>query len=120
MFDWVKYLTLAEELATRNQDEAALRSAVSRAYYAVFCTARGHLRLQRVEVPRKAPHDFVWNHYRHAGGLRRQIGLDGDRLKKNRNLADYEDSPFDLAGKVKDSIETARESLNALRNLDGS
>jgi len=34
-FDWKQYLSLADELSKRSE-EAALRSAVSRAYYAAF------------------------------------------------------------------------------------
>jgi len=41
-FDWTEYLKLANELAKRN-DEASLRSSISRAYYGVFCIARNIL-----------------------------------------------------------------------------
>ena len=37
-FDWSEYLDLARELAKFS--EAGQRSAISRAYYAAFCTAR--------------------------------------------------------------------------------
>ena len=40
-FDWCAYFLLARELAER-QDEASLRSALSRAYYYIY-----HLALQR-------------------------------------------------------------------------
>ena len=50
MFDWADYLTLAQELATRRSDEAALRPAVSRAYYAAFCQARNVLRREGVNT----------------------------------------------------------------------
>ena len=47
-FDWSEYLNLAQELAGRptslSNEEARLRSAISRAYYAAFCKARNHLR----------------------------------------------------------------------------
>jgi len=42
-FDWTGYLALAQELATRNE-EACLRSSVSRAYYFVY-----NLALSRAE-----------------------------------------------------------------------
>jgi hypothetical protein len=48
-FDWKEYLSLAKELAKCN-DEAALRFAISPAYYAAFCIVRNHLR-QRGEMP---------------------------------------------------------------------
>lgn len=35
-FDWVQYLIIARELATRPDNESALRSSISRAYYAAY------------------------------------------------------------------------------------
>ena len=61
-FDWEDYLSLAKELASR-ADEAALRSAASRAYYAVFCKARNNLRREGATIPRFSPHDLVWDTY---------------------------------------------------------
>lgn len=47
-FDWLEYLTLAQGLANQttqiSTQEARLRSAISRAYYAAFRKARNHLR----------------------------------------------------------------------------
>ena len=46
-FDWSEYLTLAQELTSASTSspiqEAHLRAAVSRAYYAAFCKARNYL-----------------------------------------------------------------------------
>ena len=42
-FDWSEYFNLAQELAGTSE-EAKLQSAVSRAYYSVFCLARNYLR----------------------------------------------------------------------------
>lgn len=38
-FDWRDFFNLAEELSNRN-DEACIRSAISRYYYSAFCSAR--------------------------------------------------------------------------------
>ena len=47
-FDWSEYLNIARELAGQAtasfSAEAKKRSAISRAYYAAFCSARNHLR----------------------------------------------------------------------------
>ena len=51
MFEWAAYHTLARELATRSGDEAALRTAVSRAYYAAFCRARNFFCVEKVSIP---------------------------------------------------------------------
>ena len=34
-FDWADYLAVADELAARTDDPAAMRTAIGRAYYAV-------------------------------------------------------------------------------------
>jgi hypothetical protein len=45
-FDWVEFLALANDLRGRlgalYSEEAANRTAVSRAYYAAFCHARNY------------------------------------------------------------------------------
>jgi hypothetical protein len=43
MFDPRQYLSLAENVLAARADEAALRSAVSRAYYAAFLVAREYI-----------------------------------------------------------------------------
>jgi uncharacterized protein (UPF0332 family) len=49
-FDWREYLTLAENLCTNSHtfpnQEACFRVAISRAYYAAFCTARNYSTLR--------------------------------------------------------------------------
>jgi len=118
MFDWVEYLELAGELAERRESEAALRSAVSRAYYAVFCKARQTLRDQGFIVPRRGAHQFVWEKYQnHRERSHRRIGLHGERLKNYREDADYEETATELVRTVEDSLERAREVIHFLRNL---
>lgn len=47
-FDWSEYLNVAKELAgvetSAASQEAKLRAAITRAYYAAFIKARNHLR----------------------------------------------------------------------------
>ncbi len=115
MFNWSGYLRLAEELATREQDEAAQRSAVSRAYYAVFGKARDRLRTEGFEVPRRATHRFVWSTFRRSRELHWwRIGVDGDRLKEYREKADYENSLPGLRKITRHSIEIAAGVLRFL------
>jgi hypothetical protein len=49
VFDWHRYLALADELAARSGDEAAGRTAISRAYCAAFHAGRAYL--DRVNIP---------------------------------------------------------------------
>ena len=47
-FDWTGFLTLAERLATDTGDEAAQRTAISRAYYAAYHAAASFVRAQGI------------------------------------------------------------------------
>jgi hypothetical protein len=101
-FNWNDYLTLAEDLSRRS-DEAARRSAISRAYYAAYNLARQHLRdalganvgPASEPIPpsgkRKGEHEWCWDKFcdsGHDGCI--DIGELGKRLKGFRVEADYE------------------------------
>ncbi|MFH0810254.1 MAG: hypothetical protein V2A77_07295 [Pseudomonadota bacterium] len=92
MFDPSSFLQLAKKLIL-NGDEASLRSAVSRAYYAVFLTARQRLEaLGRTDSRNRGfpTHNFVWSELENQP-LWSQIGQDGRRLHGARKNADYGD-----------------------------
>lgn len=113
-FAWREYLTLATELAERSEQEAALRTAISRAYYAVFCTARARL----AEPSLGTAHRGVWDAYRNAGDRnRRSIGNRGDRLRRLRQRADYDAVFPGLAGETKRVLYMAAELLDELDKL---
>ncbi len=116
MFEWPKFFTLAEELGARHDDEAALRSAVSRGYYAVFGTARELLRTEGVDEEVLRSHWKVWRGYKQASG-RRALGIDGARLKAKRLRADYANTIDDLPALVRDSLEMVRALLIALDSI---
>ncbi len=64
MFAWSDFLPLAQELATRADEEAAARTAISRAYYAALGSARDHFLDQGIVVPKAGPaHRLVWDHF---------------------------------------------------------
>ncbi len=118
-FSWEDYLTLAKELSQRT-DIASQRSAVSRAYYAVFHAAR-HIvvHVRDVQIGRHDAHTAVWRYFcNKRPGQRRienKIGLNGQRLRALRNGADYEDN-FPIA-MVTDAIELAERTISALKDL---
>ncbi len=96
-FDWQLYLDLAVEFIEHQREkrleEAYLRSAISRSYYGVFCTARNLLREKGKQVPKKDTHKFVIDYYKSSANLKeRQFGLSLDRLRIARIDADYEDN----------------------------
>lgn len=98
-FDWLKFLSFAKELRSRTEEEA-IRTSVSRAYYATFHKAREFLDAKNVAVTRGTTspgtpqalttHDAVWRTFSQSRDERwRKIGIDGDRLKRKRQMADY-------------------------------
>lgn len=96
-FDWHEYLNLARELQRNKQmgsaEEARLRSAVSRAYYAAYHAARKRLEQDGDKGLHEAeqPHAYVWQQFKlSTQPERREIGTKGKRLKLQRCDADYE------------------------------
>lgn len=118
MFDWMKYHSLAAELCA-GLDPAAHRSAVSRAYYAVFHLACGYAERRGASLPRYEKHAALWQWFDPPdpapGRTRneRRIGRDGKRLRQRRNDADYE-AGADVTGQLVDSMRLARALLEAL------
>jgi uncharacterized protein (UPF0332 family) len=124
-FDWADFLTFADVLLREPNSpgpgEASLRSAISRAYYAAFCSARNFARDREGLMPHRTPRDHqrIMAHFQMAPDrTRRKIGIDLSRLRDNRNRADYDDvlvgEPISLA---QSSIDIARNVLNALNSL---
>lgn len=124
-FDWFDFLALADALSRNptspGPEEASLRSAISRAYYAAYCSvrnfadARGEILLRG----KASDHWLVINHFRRSPDASRQkIGNQLDRLRRRRNKADYDDvlvaRPVLLA---RASVAVARNVLNALNSL---
>jgi uncharacterized protein (UPF0332 family) len=114
-FDWKQYLSFADELSKRSE-EAALRSAVSRAYYAAFCTARNHLRGKGEQIPdSEQTHKVVWESFQRRGKTYAAVYQNGVRLRSRRRQADYEDEIKDLSNLV---TEALRDAKNVLHWLD--
>ena len=103
MFNWNRYLMLAKRLAA-SEDEADLRTAISRAYYAAFHIAIEYCLTVRVRIPYAVVRDGKSDtsyHSRVIGALRSHANLHvreaGERLvflRRWRNSADYR-LPFD-------------------------
>ena len=119
-FDWREYLDLARELAgrgtTRSTEEAKLRSAISRAYYASYCKARNQYPAPPNFVG--SEHTFVWNQFQKSSDLtRKEIGREGHRLRIDRNLADYEDIVMALPWLAAQALVRSDKILNLLKSL---
>jgi hypothetical protein len=101
-FDWSEYLALAGSLQARAgidlPAEAALRSTVSRCYYAAFGHAYRYARDYLGFVPRKRSEEKSQDHGRLQAFLARRRYADSVRLgwlRDWRNECDYAE---DLAG----------------------
>jgi hypothetical protein len=91
-FDSALFLDLARELAERS-DEAALRTAVGRAYYAAFLIAK-----QRTMVVQKeGVHDEVRSRVRNRPPRGKHLADQLRELFQLRNVADYEVVPEEAA-----------------------
>ena len=119
-FNWLDYLDVAEQLLAQ-KDEKYLRSAASRAYYAVFGFAK-----EPLEARMGRPIESGGGDHREVIRLLRgdsddalvQSGMNLDRLRAERLVADYDSDAayvysratlsIRLAQKVQSGLEAAR------------
>jgi hypothetical protein len=110
-FDWREYLELAKSLAGMQgagySQEAAERSAVSRAYYAAFGCARDYAENALGFIPQGGSEDHrrLREHLRQQGLLR--LASDLNRLRAWRNACDYERRVPQLTNYVRSSLQVA-------------
>lgn len=118
-FDWHSYLAFAEEVSTMAPDfaepEAAYRSVVSRAYYAVYCSARNLIKQKDhkefVGNAHQGLHDYLKEH---AHPVRQQLGRRLHALHQLRKKADYED---DLA---QPAVRLAGHALKSAKDIESN
>ncbi|WP_293158326.1 MULTISPECIES: HEPN domain-containing protein [unclassified Microcoleus] len=124
-FDWSEYFNLAQELAGTSE-EAKLRSAVSRAYYAVFCLARNYCRdiqqdpqLSGNKAYKINPHQYVPQKFKNQSKSQTmiEIGEDLTRLRKMRNQADYADTISNLQQQARNALMLAQNVISGLNEL---
>ncbi|NVB37797.1 hypothetical protein G6O69_08125 [Pseudenhygromyxa sp. WMMC2535] len=119
-FSWVAFFELAETLA-KNDDEASLRTAVSRSYYAVYNGAR--LLLEELDPDFSAhrtqeSHSQVWERVsslpqRQAKSICRK----GRSLRAKRVSADYEANAGHWSQNSDSALSEACSALNAIEDL---
>lgn len=114
-FDWIQYLVLARELSSR-PEESALRSAISRAYYAAFKTAETFCNNKGILIiDTGKPHQDVWDAFLAKGGKTFSSVYDkGERLKRKRVKADYRDEVAGLPSMAQDSLRDSYAILSYL------
>lgn len=120
LFDWQQYLVVAEELAPIRTDRT-WRTAISRAYYAVFHKAEQHYaRFHPTHASGlgNESHRTVWRWFEeHPARSYREIGVGGRRLQQARIQADYRDRFPGLESQVIYQIANARALIENLDRL---
>ncbi|MCP4349716.1 MAG: hypothetical protein GY795_29905 [Desulfobacterales bacterium] len=126
-FNWSEYLHLAEYTKQNPgqipvEEEAVLRSSVSRAYYAALCTTRNYIQqTDGVTFGGGDTHMKVRKHLKESGNtLKRKIANQLEGLHLNRKKADYDnhlrEKPKNMAAKT---IAKAKEILGQIKELSG-
>lgn len=124
-FAWAAYLTLAEALfqarATFADQEACCRAAISRAYYAAFCSARNHARdNEGLTLSNTArDHQTVFVHYaQNPNAQHKAIAATLHRLRQRRNRADYDDPNIQRVEVLTQNVlQQARQVFIVLQQL---
>ena len=96
-----------------------LRSSISRAYFAAFGTARQAARGEGLHDRTAAVHGRLWAHYgAHRSERRRTVGVEGLRLRRSRNMADYDVDRAPLPSDAQAALDQARLILEILGDRD--
>lgn len=116
MFEWEDFLDLAETLAGEPSNEAAARSAISRAYYATFHSGRDYLVRAGVPIDRsRNAHLQVQEELRQKS---EGLGQIVKRLHVWRKYADYDDLSIpDVARQAAVAVALAREAIAAIKAI---
>jgi len=116
-FAWKEYLDLARFLAVGRgsfSQEAALRSAVSRAYYAAFCHARNYARDRHGFSLAHSPQDH-WRVIAHFRNRKRDdIARCLEVLRQWRNRCDYNDVVADVSKILPSLLAQAQQIIDSL------
>src|SRR5947209_1952944 len=123
-FDWREYLEVARSLLGQGggkfSEEAALRTLISRAYYAAYGYALRYSRDNLGFVPGRRLEDRTQDHGRLRAHLRQRrrafVASKLEHLRDWRNVCDYDDSPptFDFLQGATDAISAAEHVIRAL------
>jgi uncharacterized protein (UPF0332 family) len=113
--NWRDFLALAARLAG-GAAEADWRTAVSRAYYAVFHVARTLFSLLRLTVPRAdRAHQYLVFRLSNCGEPAvEQAGRAMETLRRLRNRADYDEAPAVTQPQASAAVQVAQAVIQAL------
>lgn len=115
MFEWSKNLNVAKELM-QNDSEEYYRSAINRAYYAAFGTARTYLDNKRLQYDMHDGniHKKVWDLFLF---ISKEIHVKGDRLRLARVKADYKGKAKIVKSIAKQAVSDADFIVKKIKEL---
>jgi uncharacterized protein (UPF0332 family) len=121
-FDWRDFLEIADVLAKfelTGRREGLLRSAVSRAYYAAFGTARAQAASLRAATRQSAAEhgELVAFYSKRFGGAGEQVAFSLSRLRTFRNAADYDPTLEDAEALCELTLREAHGLIDLLASL---
>lgn len=117
--DFREFLTLAESLA-EGVTEGEWRTAISRAYYAAFHIACDTLASLGFRVPSHSEqaHAYAWRRWSNTGEWTiDDAGRDLDRLRSDRNEADYDKNARFAASQADEAVARGQAVIAALDQL---
>lgn len=135
-FDWLSYLEVAqiflEEVKNSpsqennsSLNEAKFRSAISRAYYSVFCLTRNYLRdteeYSELKTLKLDVHKYIIDNLIDSKKIEfKNLGNDLRKLRILRNKVDYEDEiPFHtLDADARSAVKLANSIIKILDKLN--
>lgn len=118
-FQWSHYIDIARFLLDNIEnlnEEAAYRSAISRAYYAAFCHAKYYAKDNEGFEPGNTAEDHLnlRNYFQTSG--RSDIVRSLQRLRQWRNSSDYDDPSYKAnAQNARQAIVQAEKIIEKLR-----
>lgn len=117
-FDWQEFLALARRFMGDAPDEAALRTAISRAYSSAYHAAAMLVRAEGL-LATNHTHQAVWNVLaKEQDATRARIGIRGADLKRICLDADYAATfPGDLVKQARIAITRSEALIEALADL---
>jgi hypothetical protein len=118
-FSLQEFAELAIQLASARQDEASLRTAIGRSYYATYHAASAIVRDRELHPPdQPLSHWLVWKLIRESGLPNcLEISQRGFLLRDTRVWADYWNPfPGELAPEVEKAILNSTTIIALLRN----
>ena len=121
-FAWRELLDIADALAEIKlnvSQEALFRSAISRAYYAAFGTARAQAGVLRASTRKSAAEhgELVAFYAKRFGDTGEQVSVLLNRMRTFRNAADYDATFEDVGAICQVALKDAHNLLDLLATL---